>query len=96
MIYCGIGEFRIDNVIFNIPSSQEIGRLKESPNVVGKFVPLGKVPNQIISIYIGPIEPPILPLPQPHEGVFCYSLEYLSPYVRSFFQRYFDRCQWKG
>lgn len=56
----------------------------------------GKVPNQTLFAYIGPIETPLISLPQPHEGSFCNLLEYLSPYVRSFIQRYFNRCQWKG
>jgi len=59
----GIGEFSIDDVIFNIPIAQEIGRPKESFSVVGKLIPLGKLPNQTLFIYHGPLEPPILPLP---------------------------------
>lgn len=70
----GLREFEIDDIIFSIPSAQEIGRPKESPSVVGKLVPLGKVTTQNIFFYIGPIEPPLISLPQPHEGVFCNSL----------------------
>jgi len=33
----GIGEFRIDDVIFIIPSTQKMGRPKESPSVVGQL-----------------------------------------------------------
>lgn len=40
-----IGVFSIDDVIFNIPTTQELGRLKESPSVVGKLIPLGQLPN---------------------------------------------------
>ena len=88
----GIGEFAIDNVIFNIPIAQEIGRPKESPSIVGQLVLLGQFPNQMLFIYHGTIEPPILPLPQINEGIFCNSLEYLSSDARLFIQRYFDRC----
>lgn len=62
LIDYGIGEFGIDDVIFNVPSAQEI-RLKESSIVVGNLVPLGKVPNQKLFIYKGHIQPPILPSP---------------------------------
>lgn len=37
----GIGEFGIDDIIFSIPTTQEIGKLKDSPLVIGKLVPLG-------------------------------------------------------
>jgi len=93
LIDYGIKEFIIDDVIFSIPYAQEIERPKEYPSVVGQLIPLGNVHNQRLFVYAGPIEPPIIPLPQPHEGVFCNLLEYLSPYMKSFIQIYFDRCQ---
>lgn len=57
---------------------------------------LGKLLNQIVFVYQGPLELPILPWPQTNEGTFCGSLEYLSPNIRTFVQRYFYRCHWKG
>jgi len=41
-------------------------------------------------------DPKSIPLPIPNEGVFCSSLEYLSPFVKNFVKKYFHRCQWKG
>ena len=41
----GMGEYDINDVMFNIPSLQEMGRLSESPSVIGQIVPLGEVPN---------------------------------------------------
>ena len=31
----GMGEYDINDIVFNIPSSQEMGRLSESPSVIG-------------------------------------------------------------
>lgn len=42
LIENGIGEIGVDNIIFNIPTVQEIGRPKEAPLMVGKLVPLEK------------------------------------------------------
>ena len=30
------------------------------------------------------------------KGLFCNSIYYLSPFIQSFIQKYFYRCQWKG
>jgi len=50
LIDYGIGEFGIDDVIFSIPFAQEVGKLRESPSVVGKLVPLEKVPNHTLFV----------------------------------------------
>lgn len=41
LTYYGIWEFNTNDDIFNIPITQEIGKLKEYPSVVGKLIPLG-------------------------------------------------------
>lgn len=89
----GIGYYEINDLILNMPFAQDIGWPNESPSVVGQLVPLGWEPNQTLFIYVGTIEPTLISLPKDNEGVFCNSLEYLSPFVRSFFQIYFYKCQ---
>lgn len=73
-----------------------MGWPSQSSCVVGKLVPLGREPNQTLFVYVGAEEPKSIPLLEPNEGVFCNTLDYLSPFVQSFVQKYFLRCHWKG
>ena len=41
----GKGEYRIDDVLFNIPSTRDLGRPSVSPLVLSSLIPLGACPN---------------------------------------------------
>jgi len=92
----GIGEYDIDDVIFNIPIAEEIGRPCQETNAIGKLVSLGEKPNQTIFVYAGIDKPNTQPILNINEEPFSNPLNYLSPHARSVVQRYFDNCHWKG
>lgn len=86
----GIGEYDVDDVIFNIPFVQEIGWPREMPSVIGKLVTLGIPPIQTLFVYARIDEPISIPNLKPSEGAFCNSLEYFS--LSMLIQWYFLRC----
>jgi len=92
----GIKEYDIDDVIFNIPTAQEIGRPCQESNAIGQLTLLGEKPNQIVFVYAGIDKPNTQPILKISEEPFSNPLNYLSPHARSFVQRYFDNCHWKG
>ena len=92
----GIEEYYINDVLFDIPTTQDIGWPYQESNVVGKLVLFGEKPNQILFVYAGIDKPDVQPILKINEEPFCNSLDYLSPYVRSFVEWYFIKYQWKG
>jgi len=91
-----IREYDIDDVIFKIHTAQASRQPYQESNVIGQLVSLGEKPNQTVFIYVGIDKPIRQPMQKINEEPFCNSLHYLSPYMQSFFQRYFDSCHWKG
>ena len=73
----GIGEYDINDVIFNILTAQEIGR---------PIFSLGEKPNQTIFVYAGIDQPNTQLILKINEEPFSNSLNYLSPYARYFVQ----------
>ena len=73
-----------------------MGRLSESPSIIGQIVPLGEVPNQTMFIYARIVDPVLTISNQTYEGYFNNDMKYLSPCSRKFVLKYFNKCNWQG
>lgn len=91
-----MGEYKIEDAMFDILTSREASRAYKSPLIIGQKVPLGTIPNQTLFVYAGMNISLKLDIPPslPHEGCFNAALGYLSPCIRYFILRYFQRYHW--
>lgn len=72
------GEYRIDDMLFHIPSFHDLGRPLDSPLDIGSIIPVGACPNQSFFIYMSLDEPHDILLKNHLKEKFCTKIEYLS------------------
>jgi len=77
----GIGEYDIDDVIFNIPTAQEIGQPCQESNAIGQLILLGEKLNKTIFVYAGIDKPNTQPILKISKEPFSNPLNYLSPHA---------------